>query len=153
VVAARHPAALALDILLTGEDRFSTDGDTLLAHALSGAPAVLGFVLEGANSGQDLPATPILTRAPVSLPGVWRANGVIGPSPLLAQAAQGHGALVAAADFDGPIRQLPLLVMTGGVARPGLAVEAVPQRTSDWRLAATADCGFAGSEIAPVRTF
>ena len=127
--AAAHPAALGLDILLAGPDRFSpdaaADGDTLLAAALSDAPSLLGFVLETSNTGQDLPATPILSRAPVSLPGLWRANGVVGPLPVLADAAQGFGALVAAADPDGPIRRVPLLVMAGGIVRPGLAVEAV----------------------------
>jgi adenylate cyclase len=132
--AAGHPAVLAVDILLAGPDRFSPDrssgdasgnGDTLLAQALSGAPSVLGFVLETSGAGQNLPATPILVRAPVSLPGLWRTNGVVGPIPTLAAAAQGFGALVAAADADGPIRRVPLLVMAGGVVRPGLAIEAV----------------------------
>jgi adenylate cyclase len=124
-VVAGKPAVLGLDILLAGPDRFSAYGDAALARALSGAPTVLGFVLETANSGQVLPATPILSRAPVSLPGMWRANGIIGPIPELADAAQGFGALVAAADIDGPIRRVPLLVAAGGVVRPGLAVEVV----------------------------
>ena len=122
--AAGHPAVLALDILFAGPDRLSPDGDAALARALSAVPSVLGFVLETANSGQRLPATPILSRAPVALPGLWRANGIIGPIPVLANAAQGFGALVAAADPDGPIRRVPLLVMAGDVIRPGLAVEA-----------------------------
>jgi adenylate cyclase len=61
----------------------------------------------------------------VSLPGVWRANGIIGPVALIADAAQGFGALVTAADADGPIRRVPLLVIAGGVVRPGLAVEVI----------------------------
>ena len=125
-VAAGKPAAIGLDILLAGPDRFSADGDAALARALSDAPSVLGFVLETANSGPNLlPSTPILSRAPVSLPGVWRANGVVAPLPVLADAARGFGALVAAADPDGPIRRVPLLVLAGGVVRPGLAVELV----------------------------
>ena len=124
-VAAGKPAALGLDILLSGADRFSADGDAILAHALAAAPSVLGFVLETVDSNQNLPSTPILLRSPLSLPDVWRADGVVGPLPLLADAAQGFGALVAAADPDGPIRRVPLLVVAGGVARPGLAVELV----------------------------
>jgi adenylate cyclase len=124
-VVAGKPAVLGLDMLLAGPDRFSANGDAALARALSGAPSVLGFVLETGNSGQDLPATPILSRAPVSLPDVWRSNGIIGPIPVLADAAQGFGALVAAADSDGPIRRVPLLVVAGGAVRPGLAVEVV----------------------------
>jgi adenylate cyclase len=123
--AAGHPAVVGLDVLLAGPDRFSGDGDAVLAQALMAAPSALGFVLENSNTGQDLPATPILSRAPASLPGLWRANGVVGPVPVLADAAQGFGALVAAADPDGPIRRVPLLVLAGGVVRPGLAVEAV----------------------------
>jgi adenylate cyclase len=127
--AAGNPAVLAVDILLAGPDRFSPDaagnGDALLAEALSGVPSVLGFALETSNTGQNPPATPILVRAQVSLPGLWRANGMVGPFPTLSAAAQGFGALVAAADADGPIRRVPLLVMAGGIVRPGLAVEAV----------------------------
>jgi adenylate cyclase len=130
-VASARPVALGLDILLAGPDRFmrdtdaGADGDALLAQALSGTPAVLGFVLETSATGPGPPTTPILSRGPVSLPGLWRANGVIGPLPVLADAATGVGALVAAADPDGPIRRVPLLVVAGGVVRPGLAVEAV----------------------------
>jgi adenylate cyclase len=123
--AAGQPAVLALDILFAGPDRFSADGDAALARALSAAPSLLGFVLDTANSGYDLPATPILFRAPISLPGLWRANGAVGPIPTLANAAQGIGALVAAADPDGPIRRVPLLVLAGATVRPGLAVEAI----------------------------
>ena len=123
--AAGHPAVLALDILFAGPDRFSADGDAALAQALSAVPSVLGFVLETANSGQELPATPILSRAAVAVPGLWRANGVIGPIPVLANAAQGFGALVLAADPDGPIRRVPLVLLAGNVVRPGLAVETV----------------------------
>jgi adenylate cyclase len=59
------------------------------------------------------------------LPGLWRAPGMVGPAPSLTGAAAGFGALIMAADPDGPIRRVPLLVMTDGVARPGLAVEAI----------------------------
>jgi adenylate cyclase len=124
-VAAGKPAALGLDMLLSGPDRFSADGDATLARALSGVPSVLGFVLENVSSSQNLPSTPILLRSPLSLPGVWRADGIVGPLPVLADAAQGFGALVATADPDGPIRRVPLLVLAGGIARPGLAVELV----------------------------
>ena len=62
--AAGHPTVLAIDILFAGPDRFSADGDAALARALSAVPSVLGFVLETANSGEDLPTTPILSPRP-----------------------------------------------------------------------------------------
>jgi adenylate cyclase len=119
------PAVIALDMLLAGADRWSTDGDALLARALGVAPSVLGFVLETAKVTLDLPVTPILARHAVSLPGVWRAAGIAGPPPSLADAAVGFAALAMAADPDGPIRRVPLLVMADGITRPGLAVEAI----------------------------
>ncbi len=123
--AAGRPAALALDMLFAGPDRFAADGDAALARALSAVPTALGFALETTGAGQDLPVTPILSRAPVRLPGLWRAAGAVGPLPALADVAQGLGALVVPPDADGPIRRVPLLVMAGNVLRPGLAVEAI----------------------------
>ena len=124
-VAAGRPAAIGLDMLLAAPDRLSADGDAVLAEALSHVPAVLGFVLEPSGRGQNLPSTPVLSRAPVSLPQLWRASGVIGPVPALQNAVRGFGALVAAADADGPIRRVPLLLMGGSSVRPGLAVELI----------------------------
>jgi adenylate cyclase len=124
-VAAAKPAVIGLDILLAGADRFTVDGNAVLAAALARAPAVLGFVLEPGAGAQDLPATPILARGPVSLSDLWRAHGVAGPAPELVAVAQGLGALVAVADADGPIRRVPLLLQAGGAVRPGLAVEMV----------------------------
>jgi adenylate cyclase len=123
--AAGKPAVLAVDVLFAGPDRLSTNGDESLAQAIAALPSALGFVLDTANAGQDLPTTPILFRASVALPDLWQADGVIGPAPALADAAQGLGALVAAADPDGPTRRVPLLALAGGKLRPGLAVEAI----------------------------
>ena len=119
------PAVIALDMLLAGPDRWSADGDALLANALGLAPSVLGFVFETTPVSADLPATPVLSRHKMLLPGLWRAPGMVGPAPSLTGAAAGFGALIMAADPDGPVRRVPLLVMTNGVARPGLAVEAI----------------------------
>ncbi|MBV9248458.1 MAG: adenylate/guanylate cyclase domain-containing protein [Acetobacteraceae bacterium] len=147
--AAARPAVLGLDILLDGPDRFSgpmllndlptasnppdiapviaqmPGGDDLLGQALEAGPAALGFALQDQGEGQNLPATPILLSTAASLPDVWRANGVVGPVPAVASGARGFGAIVVAADTDGPIRRVPTLVLAGGMLRPGLAVEAV----------------------------
>jgi len=124
-VAARHPSVIALDMFLAGSDRWGPDNDKQLADALAAAPSVLGFVLETKKLGDNLPITPVLSREPVVLPGMWRAPGIGLPAAPLVDAAAGFGALVMAADTDGPIRRVPLLVAADGAARPGLAVEAV----------------------------
>jgi adenylate cyclase len=122
-VASAKPVAIGLDILLAGPDRFSSDGNSALAQALAGVPAVLGFVVDPDVGTQDLPTTPILARGAVTLTDVWRAPGVVGPAPELVDVARGVGALVAAADADGPIRRVPMLVQTGQLVRPGFAIE------------------------------
>jgi adenylate cyclase len=128
-VAAAKPRVVGIDILLAGRDRFSgtggSDGDAMLRQALVSAPVVLGTALEDGAAGDDLPVTPILGQAPAQLPNIWRSDGVVGPSQALADAAQGMGASVEAADADGPIRRVPLLVLTGEMLGPGLAVEVV----------------------------
>lgn len=123
--ASGHPAVIALDLFLAGRDRWTPDGDQRLADALAAAPSVLGFVLETRRLANTLPITPVLSRQPVSLPGLWRAEGIGVPAAPLVNVAAGFGALVMAADADGPIRRVPLLVATDGVVRPGLAAEAV----------------------------
>jgi adenylate cyclase len=138
-VAKARPAAIGIDILLAGPDRFSVEGDAILAQALAAAPAVLGFVLETTGTGQELPDTPVLSRGPLQLPGLWRAPAIVGPTQTLADAAVGFGALVSAADADGPIRRVPLLVMTGNVIRPGLAVETVLRARDGGTLLIDAD--------------
>lgn len=124
-IADGRPAAIGIDILLAGPDRFDPNGDQRLAQAMEPAPVVLGFVLDSAGRGDAVPVTPVLARVQSSLPGIWRAAGVIGPAPVLIDAASGFGALIAASDPDGPIRRVPLLVVAGGAVRASLAVETV----------------------------
>jgi adenylate cyclase len=123
--ASGRPAVIALDLLLAGPDRWIPDGNKQLGDALAAIPSVLGFVLETRMVDDSLPITPILSRQPVPLPGLWRAAGVGAPAPALVEAAAGFGALVMEADADGLIRRVPLLVAANGIVRPGLAVEAL----------------------------
>ena len=98
------------------------DGDAALAEALRGAPTVLGFVLEPA-AGQAPPGVPMLARGRIRVPDIWRAGGAIGPLPAIAEAGRGFGAIALAADADGEVRRVPLLVVTADQVRPGFAVE------------------------------
>jgi adenylate cyclase len=147
-IARAKPAVLGLNILLSEPDRLSPaglarnlgvaadredianlasklpDGDAAVADALKSAPAVLGFVLSPA-AGTPPPAVPLLARGRIEAPDIWQADGAIGPLPVIAVAGRGFGALVLAADANGAVRRVPLLVVVGGQARPGFAVEVV----------------------------
>jgi adenylate cyclase len=145
-IAEAKPRVIGLDILLSEPDRFSPiglvrnlgteadrsgiadlvrklpDGDAALADALKAAPVVLGFVLDP-GAGEIPPGAPILARGRLQLPDIWQAGGAIGPVPAVAAAGRGLGAMVLADDVDGDVRRVPLLVLIGDRARPGLAAE------------------------------
>ncbi len=149
IVVAAHPAAVAVDILLSEPDRLSPaalarqlgaatgradiaamagtlgDGDARLAAAIRDGPVSLGFVLEPRGGGDYLPAAPVLVQGDVQLPDLWTAPGLEGPPGALAEAASGLGLLALDADPDGRIRRVPLLALAAGTVRPGLAVEAL----------------------------
>lgn len=148
VVNAAKPAAIALDMLLAGEDMRSpaalarqlaaetgradvgalaqtlVDGDKALAQAVAAGPVALGWVLD--PRGRDAVAeVPVLTREGVTLGPLWRENGATGPPPALASEAAGAGTLSLPGDEDGLVRRVPLLVAVGDAIRPGLALEAL----------------------------
>jgi adenylate cyclase len=149
-VAARRPAAIAVDVLFAEPDDRSpaalarrlgeladradiaalaehlADGDRELAEAMRMIPVTLGFVLdpEGGNTLSDTGATTV-TRGALPFNDLWRATGAIGPAPALAAAAEGFGALSLPGGADGMIRHVPLFVLAGQTLLPGLAIDAL----------------------------
>jgi adenylate cyclase len=115
-VASARPAAIAIDVLFaepddrspaalarrlgsaTGHAEISKladslpDGDGLLAQAISSVPVALGFVLDPDRDGV-LPGPPIVSRGSLPFDELWQAAGAVGPTPPLAAAAGGLGAL------------------------------------------------------------
>lgn len=147
-VSGAKPAAIALDMLLAGEDTRSpaalarqlavetgradlsvlaqtlVDGDKALAEAVASGPVALGWVLD--PRGRDETAeVPVLTREGVKLGPLWRESGATGPPPALASEAAGAGTLSLPGDEDGLVRRVPLFVTVGDEIRPGLALEAL----------------------------
>jgi adenylate cyclase len=147
-VAAARPRVIAIDILFADADTRSAgalarelgrlvdradiatmaeslpDGDRLLADAMHRAAVVLGFVLDP-TAGGAVVGVPVLVRGYPHRAGIWSARGAIGPTPVLAGAAAGMGALSLPGDADGIVRRVPLLVDIGGDIRPGLAFDAL----------------------------
>jgi adenylate cyclase len=148
-IAQAKPAVLGLNILLSEPDRLSPaglarnlgvaadredianlagklpDGDAAVARALKMTPSVLGFVLGPAAGGKPPPGVPMLARGRIEAPDIWQARGAVGALPAIAAAGRGFGAMVLAADANGDVRRVPLLVVVGGQVRPGFAVEVV----------------------------
>lgn len=147
-IAARKPAAIAIDILFAEPDERSPaalarrlgaitdnagitaladtlpDGDKRMAEALRDAPVVLGFVLDPGRIG-TVSGPPIVSRGRLPFSGLWQTSGAVGPPRPLAEAASGLGALSLPGSGDGVIRRAPLFVVGGRSVLPGLGVEAV----------------------------
>jgi adenylate cyclase len=159
VIGATKPKAVALDMFVAGADSRSPlvelnrrgitlapevksgltdavpDGDTLVRKALSGAPVVMGLLIDPAH-GARLPTAPILTRGEVDLSPVWQGKGVIGPYKPFFEVASGLGIIALPGDADGIVRRVPLFVAAAGVLYPGLALETarVAQEASTYLL-------------------
>jgi adenylate cyclase len=147
-VASARPAAIAIDVLfaepddrspaalarqlgsMTGHAEISKlreslpDGDKLLAQAISSVPVALGFVLDP-DRDRALQGAAIVSRGSLPFDDLWQSAGAIGPTPSLAAAARGLGALSLPGSTDGAIRQVPVFVAVGRVLMPGLAAEAL----------------------------
>ena len=147
-IAEAKPAVIAVDMLIEGHDERSPaslarrlasvtndaqvaaligrlpDADQRLAQAIRKAPIVAGLVLDPDGAGTPLPPAPILIRGMPELRDVWTAEGTIGPIEQIAEAASGFGVIVMAADPDGRIRTVPLVVREASQLRPSLALEA-----------------------------
>jgi adenylate cyclase len=125
----RSPASLARQLgLVTGHPEIGAlakslpDGDKQLEEAIGRVPVVLGFVLDP-NHDHALPGASIVSRGSLPFNSLWQAAGAIGPTPPLAAAARGLGALSLPGSTDGAIRQVPVFVGVGRVLMPGLAAE------------------------------
>ncbi|PTM39900.1 adenylate/guanylate cyclase domain-containing protein [Bosea sp. 124] len=147
-VNAAKPAAVALDMLLAGEDTRSpaalarqlaaqtgraefrvlaqtlVDGDKALAEAVAAGSVALGWVLDP-RGRDEVAEIPVLMREGVRFGSLWRENGATGPPAVLASEAAGAGTLSLPGDEDGMVRRVPLFVAVGDGIRPGLALEAL----------------------------
>ena len=111
------------------------DHDKVLASALADRGVVLGSSL----SGRAVPVTPLIRPPdPAALPYRIVSSGVgdplrwlqgfetiVSPLPVLHASAAGTGALNLAADSDGVVRRIPLLLRLGGQMVPTLSAEAL----------------------------
>jgi adenylate cyclase len=147
-IARARPAAIAIDVLFAEPDDRSPaalarrlgsatdraeisalaeslpDGDKLLARAIGSVPVALGFVLDP-DSDRALAGASIVSRGSLPFDDLWQAAGAIGPTPSVAAAAAGLGALSLPGSADGAIRQVPVFVAVGSALMPGLAAEAL----------------------------
>ena len=125
-IAAAHPAAVGIDLLLVEPDRFA--GDARLGESLRRVPAVLAVAPVRTVEGTPSPpavATPILVRGDdrrLSLPGY---DAVVQSLRAIDAGAAGRGAIVTLPERDGIVRRLPAAVRVGDTVIPSFAFELV----------------------------
>lgn len=117
------------------------DHDALLAAALAGRPVVLGASLSSTTAPVGAAPAPAASHRVVAqggdpLPWLPAFEGAIWPLAPFASSAAGIGALNLAADDDGVVRRVPLLLGLHGQARPGLAAEVLRVAAGERNLVA-----------------
>jgi adenylate cyclase len=146
-IADMQPQAIAIDILLEGDDTRSpaalaralnvrtrvpgladldlVDGDQHLAATLARIPTVLALALDSADQKPSLVTPPVIVVGRVDVQGFWQEPGLVGPPKLLADGAKGLGLAVMPGDPDGSVRRLPLYAISRGVVVPSLVAELI----------------------------
>lgn len=124
------PTVLARDLALPGalarELDALPDHDEVFAASLGAPPAVLGFAVDrengGGTTGVKWPFR-IVTRGVDALPVTAQAHAAVMPLPGLAAAAAGLGSISFAADGDGVVRRVPMVMRLADGWVPALDAE------------------------------
>ena len=122
-IAAEQPAAIALDMVVSGSCADDAD-NRALADALHQVPVTLGFVMTERDTALSV-RSPIALHRPVEIPGLWRSAGGEQPCPIFVDAAAGLAAVSIAGGRTATVRMVPALVAVGRDLYPGLAVDGV----------------------------
>ena len=102
------------------------DHDEILAEAMGRSNVVTAFVL----TGGDLPRPPALKRGFIHAGDdpkefLSKFTGAVVSLPAIEAAAMGNGGLNVAAERDGVVRRMPIVLRLGDDLRPSLALEAL----------------------------
>jgi len=125
-------AAIAFDFLFSEKDRGDASAapgatpDEVFAHAIDGAPVVLGSFISELPTGAGGPAKAgFVTAGDDAAKFLMPWPGLLTPVPELAQHAAGVGFLNWRPDADRVVRKVPLILNVNGALQPSLAMEAL----------------------------
>jgi adenylate cyclase len=125
-------AAIVFDFLFAEKDRddaAATAGQTpddVFAHAIDGAPVVLGSFVSDAPVGPGVSAKAgFVTAGDDATKFLTPSPGALAPLSQLAQHAAGVGFLNWHPDADRVVRRVPLILSVDGALHPSLAMEAL----------------------------
>ena len=118
---------IVIPILFSEPDRLG--GDEPLAEALAGNGVVIAQT--GTTSVNKNPVPRGVAKIGDPLPFMFEWPGMLGPIPLLGDAADGVGVLNTAPEIDGVVRRVPLIMRIGEDTYPALAVEVIRTATGN----------------------
>jgi PAS domain S-box-containing protein len=137
-------SAVVLDMMFPQEDRRTTrttegfgmarsgTNDEVLAQALSGKPAVVGYTIRfdrdtAGPSACDVASLPLVVVSSKEPGGAafFHATGAVCSMPAISRAAAANGFLNTAPDSDGKMRRIPLVIESGDRYYPSLALAAL----------------------------
>jgi len=118
---------IVIPILFSEPDRLG--GDEALAEALAGNGVVIAQT--GTTSVNKNPVPRGVAKIGDPLPFMFEWPGMLGPIPLLGDAADGVGVLNTAPEIDGVVRRVPLIMRIGEDTYPALAVEVIRTATGN----------------------
>ncbi len=125
-------AAIAFDFLFAEKDRADANPatgetpDNVFAHAIDGAPVVLGsFVSEAPSGPGGSVKAGFVTAGDDATKFLTPSPGALAPLSELAQHAAGVGFLNWRPDSDRVVRRVPLILNVDGSLHPSLAMEAL----------------------------
>ena len=118
---------IVIPIMFSEPDRLG--GDDILAEALVDNGIVIAQT--GTTSVNKNPVPRGVAKIGDPLPYMFEWPGMLGPIPLLGDAAAGVGVLNTAPEIDGVVRRVPLIMRIGEDTYPALAVEVIRTATGN----------------------
>ena len=118
---------IVIPIMFSEPDRLG--GDDILAEALADNGIVIAQT--GTTSVNKNPVPRGVAKIGDPLPYMFEWPGMLGPIPLLGDAAAGVGVLNTAPEIDGVVRRVPLIMRIGEDTYPALAVEVIRTATGN----------------------
>ena len=118
---------IVIPIMFSEPDRLG--GDNILSEALVDNGVVIAQT--GTTSVNKNPVPRGVAKIGDPLPYMFEWPGMLGPIPLLGEAADGVGVLNTAPEIDGVVRRVPLIMRIGEDTYPALAVEVIRTATGN----------------------
>ena len=112
---------IILPILFSEEDRAGKDG--VFAETLQGNGVIIAQTGTTQTNKNAVPRG--IAKIGDPIPWLFEWAGMLGPIPILGEAADGVGVLNIAPERDGVVRRMPLIMTVAGETYPALAIEAI----------------------------